>query len=193
MSIILSAILAVNPVHAAIDAATPRQDLRLELRRICKRESRCRASVREHVGDHWAGRRMWEGAVRRGWLRPDECPEHEMGRSGRWAPRGGWGVSPAWTVGRFAGECTGPEAHDDPEQAARLTVAWIEHLGAYGADTCPKRTRLWVGPRTFDRRPWLAQAHTVSVQCGSWGALAWAAGMPVRAARGALAFLADLA
>ena len=93
-----------GPISDAIAAATANPIERAELHRIAQRESRCDPFVSVHPEDAWAGSRMHADAVAAGWLDPDECPAHALGDGSGWAPRGAWGVSPAWTV-RFAAGC----------------------------------------------------------------------------------------
>lgn len=188
----LALVLAVSPVYDAIDTATSDPALRLELRRVCLRESRCRA-VGSHPRDGWAGRRMYEGALRRGWVDPDACPEHAASPSAaEWAPRGPFGVSPAYVV-RFAPGCLPPEALDDPATSARLVVAWTRHLcRSAGACTCEARARVWAGTGTFRRRSRVRQLQTITGQCGPAPAWRWAHAWAADLAHGLASWLTDL-
>lgn len=165
------AICPEGPVLDAIEAATPIPALRLELRRIAARESRCNPDTHVHPRDHWAGQSLWEGAVARGWLTPRSCPGHERGEPWRWAPRGVLGVSPALTL-RFA-ECTGPEAHDNPLRAVELAVAWVHHLERRGIDTCEERVVVWAGAGVWRSRTYLDRLWRERRQCGPRPIPAW--------------------
>jgi len=151
-----------------------RKTLREELRRVCTRESNCE-QVAHHEADGWSGERFWRGAVAKGWLAPEECPSHDLGEHPEdWAPRGAWGVSPAYTL-RFADDenedgvrdCWGPEVHDDPWVAARLMVRWVVAIGKRGYGSCEDRVRVWVGVGRWKRLSPERQAATIARQCGA--------------------------
>lgn len=150
-----------------------RQRLHTELKRVCTRESHCE-QVAHHEADGWSGRRFWEGAVAKGWLQPEVCDEHALGDHPEdWAPRGSWGVSPAYTL-RFADDenedgepdCWGPEAHDDPWRAARLTVRWALALHKGGYTSCADRVRVWVGVGRWQRLSPADRLLKIVKQCG---------------------------
>lgn len=165
----------VLETYDAIDVATEDSDLRIELRRICARESWCNrfGQVTDHPEDSWAGARMWRRAVARGWLEPDECPEHVFGNGGRWAPRGILGMSPAYALrlieGRNGG-CLDPTALDDPYYAAEAGVEYVDHLcEVLHACTCESRTRWWMGPGVWSTRSPRKKLAAVERQCGERG------------------------
>lgn len=163
-------------VYRAIDEATPDPDLRQELRRICRRESKCNwdGITRWHAADGGGGRARWRAAVARGLLDPERCPAHELGDARRWTSYGPLGIAAAWTV-RFAGACEGPEALDDPRVAMRAAVGWIGSLCRLrGACSCEERTRWWVGPLLFDARWRWQQLASVEGQCGELPWWRWA-------------------
>jgi hypothetical protein len=156
-------------VYDAIDAATPDPALRLELRRVCRRESACNwlELVTWHAGDAAGGRARWRMAVARGWLQPERCPAHELGTPERWTSYGAFGVASAWTVHEL-GACVGPEALDDPRVAARAAVAWIGALcRRQRACTCDARVRWWVGPGVWALRSSIEQLRAIDRQCGA--------------------------
>lgn len=161
-------------VYHAIDDATQDPELRAELKRVCRRESACNwiGTVTWHEGDAAGGRKRWRAAVARGLLKPDACPEHELGEAARWTSYGAFGVAAAWTV-RYLGECVGPSALDDPRRAARAAVLWIESLcRRHGACDCESRTKWWVGPGVWAERSHWSQLGSIERQCGD-AAVPW--------------------
>lgn len=173
---IFAILLASLPVHEAIDKATTDPDLRVELRRICQRESHCEP-ITIHAADAGGGARRWKRAVARGYLHPETCPAHALGDGAQWSTYGPFGIASAWTV-RFAGSCEGPSALDDPRVAAKAAVAFMRRLCThYGACSCEDRTRWWVGPSVWESRSHIDRELSLTRQCGvrmwwHWGAAA---------------------
>jgi hypothetical protein len=138
--------IAFDPVTSSVLAAglVGQPDLAPELLAICRRESHCRL-VGPHMGDQWAGRRMFANAMRVGWLDP-QCPFHR-GPAARFSTRGVHGLSAAYSV-RFLGPCVPPEALDVPiasaVAAALRAQAQCDH---HGACTPSARHRMWIGLR----------------------------------------------
>lgn len=153
-----------------------RPDLHDELVRICMRESWCGryGEVRAHEGDAWAGRKMWTGAVRKGWLDPGGCEEHmpPSTRAGwsRWSTRGALGMSAAYHLHRlepYLGACLAPEVLDHPGVSAWTGVLFMEDAcERLDACTCETRTRLWVGAGNWDRRTHARRRESLARQCG---------------------------
>ena len=163
----------------AIDLATleaGREDLRDELRRICKREAWCGRfrHVKIHEGDAWAGSRFYVGAVRRGWLDPDQCPAHARPESrdefAQWSVRGAFGMAAAYHVRHlvpYLGECVAPEVLDHPGVAAWAAVLYIEDLcKRTDVCDCPGRARQWAGAGNWGRRTYARNRESVVKQCG---------------------------
>jgi len=188
---LLTAILAVDPLLAArrahddeavervleaydaIDQATDDPDLRLELRRICKRESWCNrwGMIADHTNDGWAGERMWKRAVAKGWLTPETCGAHALGDPTHWTCRGLFGHSAAYAIRHIDPDtylgCIGPDTLDDPYRAAEAAVAYTEHLcERLDACTCEDRTRWWAGPGVWVTRSRLRNLRAIETQCG---------------------------
>lgn len=169
----------VTEVYAAIDMATEDLELAGELRAVCHRESWCNAfSI---VGQHgvdahvWLGRKRWDGAVSKGILRPDECPEHALGDDpSRWSTWGVFGQT-ATAVGQLEG-CLGPEAMSDPLVAAQAAVATSERLCTQlDLCTCEDRVAWWSGiGRWPHRSPW-SRMHKATRICGPRGSVEWLA------------------
>jgi hypothetical protein len=171
----------VLEVYAAIDQATPDPTLRAELRRVCRRESACNwiGAVTWHAGDASGGRARWRAAVARGWIDPETCPDHALGKAARWTSYGPFGLAAAWAV-PLLGSCVGPEALDDPRTAARAVVAWVDRLcRRQGACTCEDRTRWWVGPGRWETRSRWSQLASVERQCGAVPWWRWAGAVAV--------------
>lgn len=167
------AMARVAEVYAAIDLATEDLALADELREVCHRESWC--NLYSRVGQHgidahvWLGRKRWNGAVAAGILRPDECPEHQLGDDpSRWSTWGVFGQTAA-AVGQLDG-CLGPEAMSDPLNAARAAVATSERLCTrMDLCTCEDRVAWWSGIGRWPRRtPW-SRMHKTTRICGPVG------------------------
>lgn len=88
--------------------------------------------------------------------------------------RGGFGQMQGRHL-HILGECVGPEAADDPRNAARIAAVTIAGCrrweGEPGARyrrycTCTERTRKWVGGGRWDQRSFLRNLKSVSTQCG---------------------------
>lgn len=167
-----AAVDRVEEVYEAIDLATDDPELRIELRRVCKRESWCNRweTVDQHEADAWAGRSMWRRAVAKGWLEPARCEAHKLGDTpGVWAPTGAFGQSPAYGLRFIAedGECLGPGSLASPYAAARAAVGLVEHLcDRLDACTCADRARWWAGPGVWRRRSPIRNLAALSSQCG---------------------------
>ena len=166
-------------VFRAIDSATKDPELRVELRRICWRESQC-LPIGVHtktVGTEAArrgGRRFHAAAVRSGQIDPDRCPAHHLGDPLRWSTRGAFGQVAAFTV-RYLPACSPPRMLDNPEVAARAAVRHVRMLCAtYGACTCRDRVRWWVGPGRWADRSHVRRLSSEVVQCGEVHPFRWA-------------------
>lgn len=161
----LALVLAVNPLHAEIDAQTSREDWRLELRRICQRESRCRL-IGYHAIDSWVGASRYAGAVRRGLLDPEECPEaHAREPIERWGTVGPFGQSGV-AVGHLAG-CHAPEEISESRTVATaVAVATFAHYCGRGACSCRDRVRIWVGVGKWRGLSHTRRLRSYRRQCG---------------------------
>lgn len=162
-------------VYRAIDEATPDPQRRMEMRRICRRESACNwiGIVGVHEGDARGGAKRWRKAVSRGLLEPDVCPEHDLGDGARWSTSGVFGVASAWVV-HSIGECVAPEVLADPFVAARATSMWMDTLcRRHQACDCEGRVRWWVGPGVWAKRSSLANLDTIEGQCGERPWVRW--------------------
>lgn len=164
----------VAEVYAAIDAATEDPDLRQEMRNVCARESWCNAfsppSIHElESRPAWVrktGEKWWRGAVRKGHVVPDACPEHELGDPARWYNRGVFALVPGGAL-RYFEECLPPEAIDDPRVSAIAYVANAERLcEEQRRCTCEQRAPVFFGVGLWKRRrPW-RRVVTMARQCG---------------------------
>lgn len=162
-------------VVAADDVPARDPGLVDELKRICARESWCSRYRRQssHPRDRWSGERFHKGAVRRGRLHPDECPEHKLDPAEQWAPGGNFGVSPALFVGDL-GECVGTELVGDPNFDTRGVLAWIDRLDRKRlAQNCPARARRWAGPGRWDKRSHTYNLRKAVRACGEPHPIAW--------------------
>lgn len=186
----------VNEVYTAIDAATENPEWRAELRRLCKRESWCNRWSR--VGLHACdaqparGRNFWGGSVQRGKLRPEECPEHELGDPKRWNTMGAFGQ--AGTGVWMLDGCHAPEEMEDPNVAADVAVHTFERMCAKGWCECTDHARVWAGVGRWRSWPETRKLRSSVGLCGARPAWLWlGAGVydtlvwtPMRLARGVL-------
>jgi hypothetical protein len=152
-----------------------RDKLGAELVRVCKRESNC-LPVGWHEGDSYASERFWQGAVRRGWLDPEACPdEHAWADDGRWSTAGPWGISMAYLM-RYAGEPEGDDGRGtqcfepfdlaDLDRMATAVVRYTAGLHRGGYRSCADRTRVWVGVGRWQSMPLARRVVSVRRQCG---------------------------
>jgi len=86
----------------AVQSVTDDESFRSELWRVCKRESMCnwQRAVDHHRGETASrGRLRWSRAVKKGWLRPEECEHHQLGDDPkRWTVRGPYGTATAYVL-----------------------------------------------------------------------------------------------
>jgi len=175
----LSGLEAVEPrVAIALAAAeVGRPDLEPELLRICKRESWCGryGEVGKHEIDGWAGQRSWERAVDRGWLSPEDCPEHQLGADPTdWSTRGLFGTIAAFALHRLEphlGECLSPELLDQPGPAALAAAelaASCDHFRGRPC-TCEDRTAMWAGIGVWRGYGFARRVKGLERQCGDLG------------------------
>lgn len=165
----------IREVHQAIDAATENPDWRAELRRLCRRESGCNQWGR--VGLHACdaqpvrGRNFWGGLVRRGRLRPHECPEHELGDPKRWNTSGAFGQA-ATGVWMLDG-CHSPEEMEDPFVAAEVAVETWERMCERGWCSCTDHARVWAGVGRWRYWPATRRLKSAVGLCGPLPAWQW--------------------
>lgn len=166
-------------VYDAIDAATSDPELRIELRRICKRESMCNwiRPVKLHRGETRSmGRKRWKKAVKRGLLHPETCEHHKLGDDPAvWTVNGAFGTATAYVL-RHVGECEPPESMYDPYAAARAAVGHMEVLcRRHKACDCQSRVRWWAGPGVWAGRTERHKMRSTTRQCGEQPAFDWIA------------------
>lgn len=188
-------LLAVEDPRDAIDLVVDhvkRPDLRGELLRICARESgggrgcgRGRFAVKVHERDSWAGRRVLERAIARGWIDPSCYSADELDPS-RWSTRGPFGLIAAYSLRHLApefGSCVPPDLLDKAGPAAlaaarlaiscRVVVVVDGQRRRVDACDCEDRTRLWVGSGVWDDRSYERRRWSLLMQCGPQPPLAW--------------------
>lgn len=172
---------AITTAYQDADPEGAHPDWEFELWKICHRETWCgRWGIPSiHAVDAHLGPRVYRRAVRRGTLNPDDCPEHRVGPEyGRtfasFSTRGGWGQIAAGTLHRM-GQCTPPEALDDPYRGAANVLDIFQDCKRWDGDpgarfrrscTCEEHTAIWVGVGRWRYRNPLERWRSVSRQCG---------------------------
>lgn len=160
-------------------AEVGRPELEPELLRICRRESWCGryGDVGKHEIDGWAGQRSWERAVERGWLSPDQCPEHDLGSDPTdWSTRGLFGTIAAFALHRLEphlGECLSPELLDQAGPAALAAAELAVSCDRFHGRpcTCEDRTAMWAGVGSWKHYGFRRRAAALERQCGRLGAV----------------------